>query len=66
METTTTNGDKAMRTFETNNSVTSIGIAKHNNEYTALTLTRSKTFKTLKGAERWLAKCGYKANGSRI
>ncbi len=49
-----------------NNSTTSIGIAKHNGEFIALTLTASKTFKTYKGAVRWLAKRGYNAKGERI
>lgn len=55
-----------MKTYDTNNSVTSIGIAKNTNGYLALTLTASKHFKTFKGAERWLARRGYTANGNRI
>jgi hypothetical protein len=39
-----------------NNEVISNGIVKNTDgTYTAMTYTQSKTFKTLKGAERWLA-----------
>ena len=65
-ETNTTNEDNTMRTFTTNNSTTSIGIVSDNGEYLALTLTASKTFKTYKGAAKWLAARGYNADGSRI
>lgn len=40
-----------------NNETLSKGIGKNNDgTFTALTFTQSKTFKTLKGAEKWLAK----------
>jgi hypothetical protein len=40
-----------------NNESLSTGIAKNSDgTYTALTFTKSKTFKTAKGAEKWLAK----------
>jgi len=38
-----------------NNETLSSGITKNSDgSYTAMTFTQSKTFKTLKGAERWL------------
>ena len=47
-----------MKTLDNgNNETLSTGIAKNNDgTYTALTFTQSKTFKTLNGAEKWLAK----------
>jgi len=47
-----------MKTLElTNNDSLVRGITKNNDgTFTALTYTRSKTFKTLKGAQKWLAK----------
>lgn len=40
-----------------NNESLSTGISENSDgTYTALTFTKSKTFKTLKGAEKWLAK----------
>lgn len=40
-----------------NNETLSTGITKNSDgTYTALTYTQSKTFKTAKGAEKWLAK----------
>ena len=40
-----------------NNETLSNGINKNNDgTYTAMTFSQSKTFKTLKGAEKWLAK----------
>jgi len=40
-----------------NNETLSTGINKNlDDTYTALTFTQSKTFKTVKGAEKWLAK----------
>lgn len=40
-----------------NNKTISNGIAKNSDgTFTALTFSQSKTFKTLKGAEKWLAK----------
>jgi hypothetical protein len=39
-----------------NNETLSSGITKNSDgTYTALTFTQSKAFKTLKGAEKWLA-----------
>ena len=45
-------------TFDTgNNEQISTGIYKNNNgTYTAMTFSKSKDFKTLKGAQKWLAK----------
>jgi len=40
-----------------NNETISKGISKNNDgTYTALTFSQSKTFKTVKGAEKWLEK----------
>lgn len=40
-----------------NNETLSTGITKNSDgTYTALTFTQSKTFKTVRGAEKWLAK----------
>jgi hypothetical protein len=48
-----------------NNETISRGIAELHGRFTALTFSESKTFKTRKGAERWLAKRGINADGSR-
>jgi hypothetical protein len=43
-----------------NNESLSVGVfPQHNGTFIALTLTQSKTFKTRKGAEKWLAARGY-------
>lgn len=47
-----------------NNESRAIGIACRENGYVALTLVQSKHFKTRKGAEKWLAKRGYNADGT--
>jgi len=40
-----------------NNEVISRGISKNSDgTYTAMTFSQSKTFKTLKGAQQWMAK----------
>lgn len=40
-----------------NNETLSGGVSKNNDgTYTAMTFTKSKTFKTAKGADKWLAK----------
>lgn len=49
-----------------NNETLSTGIAVVDGGFLALTLSESKPFKTRAGAERWLAKRGYKADGSRL
>ena len=49
-----------------NNETMSTGIVETAGGFLAITLSASKTFKTRKGAEKWLAIRGYKANGSRI
>ena len=49
-----------------NNETNSIGITETTGGFLALTLSASKTFKTRKGAEKWLAARGYKADGSRV
>jgi hypothetical protein len=48
-----------------NGETISRGIAELRGRFTALTFAESKTFKTRAGAERWLAKRGIKADGSR-
>ncbi len=47
-----------MKTLDIGNGETiSSGITKNSDgTFTAMTFTQSKTFKTLKGAERWLAR----------
>ena len=56
-----------MKTYDMgNNETKSTGIAANaDGTFPALTLSQSKTFKTRKGAERWLARRGYNADGSR-
>ena len=50
-----------------NNEMASTGIVdERDGTFTALTLTVSKTFKTRKGAEKWLAARGYTATGEKI
>lgn len=49
-----------------NNEILSTGITADGSGFLAMTLTQSKTFKTFKGAERWLAARGYKANGDLL
>lgn len=50
-----------------NNEQISRGIVKNNDgTFTALFFTKSKTFKTEKGAIRWMEKHGFKANGDRL
>lgn len=42
------------------------GISQNNDgTFTAITRVDSKDFKTLKGAEKWIAKRGYNADGSK-
>jgi hypothetical protein len=48
-----------------NNETISRGIFELHGRFTALTFAESKTFKTRAGAEKWLAKRGYKPDGSR-
>lgn len=48
-----------------NNETIGRGIFELHGQFTALTFSESKTFKTRKGAEAWLAKRGYNADGSR-
>lgn len=47
-----------------NNETISRGIFELHGRFTALTFSESKTFKTRKGAEAWLAKRGYNPDGS--
>lgn len=47
-----------------NNETKSRGIFELHGRFTALTFAESKTFKTRKGAEAWLARRGYNADGS--
>lgn len=49
-----------------NNETISRGICELHGRFTALTFGESKTFKTLAGAETWLAKRGYNPDGSRM
>jgi hypothetical protein len=49
-----------------NNETISRGVFELHGKFTALTFSESKTFKTRAGAEKWLAKRGYRADGSRI
>jgi hypothetical protein len=48
-----------------NNETISRGIFELHGKFTALTFSESKTFKTRKGAEAWLAARGYNPDGSR-
>ncbi|AGH31805.1 hypothetical protein SLPG_00011 [Salicola phage CGphi29] len=49
-----------------NNEAITIGVADNGDgTFTALTHSSSKTFKTYKGAVKWIAKRGYNADGSR-
>jgi len=49
-----------------NNEIRGIGIGENTDgTFTALTLSQSKTFRTRRGAESWLARRGYRANGNR-
>ena len=48
-----------------NNETISRGISELHGRFTALTFAQSKTFKTRKGAEAWLAKRGIHPDGSR-
>lgn len=48
-----------------NNETICRGISELRGLFTALTFSQSKTFKTRKGAEKWLAERGYNADGSR-
>jgi hypothetical protein len=48
-----------------NNETISRGVFQLGEMFTALTFSESKTFKTRKGAEKWLAARGYNADGSR-
>ena len=49
-----------------NNETLSTGISPNaDGTFTALTLSQSQTFKTAKGAAKWLGRRGYKADGSR-
>lgn len=48
-----------------NNETISRGVFALHGRFTALTFAESKTFKTRKGAEAWLAQRGYNPDGSR-
>ena len=49
-----------------NNESATIGVVEVPGGFLALTLSSSKTFKTMRGAVAWLAVRGYKANGARL
>jgi len=56
-----------MRTIDLgNNESASIGIVDDQGAYLALTLSQSRRFKTRGGAERWLARRGYRPAGTTI
>ena len=57
-----------MRTIDFGNNETMVvGVDRNaDGTFTALTLTESKSFKTAKGAERWLAARGYRADGQKV
>jgi hypothetical protein len=58
--------DKRMQTLTLgNNETLSTGVFPSESGWTALTLTQSKSFKTVKGAIAWLAKRGYNADGTK-
>lgn len=46
--------------------VRELGIFELYGRFTALSLYDSKTFKTRKGAEAWLARRGFNPDGSRV
>ena len=48
-----------------NNETIARGVFELHGKFTALTFAESKTFKTRKGAEAWLARRGYRADGGR-
>lgn len=48
-----------------NNETICLGVFKNEAGYTALTFSKSKTFKTHKGACKWLALHGFNADGTR-
>ena len=49
-----------------NNDSISCGIFEMNGQFTALLFSQSRTFKTYKGAKRWLAKMGRDENGRAL
>jgi hypothetical protein len=49
-----------------NNETISRGIFELHGKFTALNFSISKTFKTRKGAEKWLARFGINPDGSRM
>ena len=50
-----------------NNETISTGISKNSEgTFTALTFSESKSFKTKKGAIKWLSKRGYDKNGNDV
>lgn len=54
-----------MRTIDLgNNESGGIGMEQTVDGWLAITLTESRTFKTFNGAARWLARRGYKPDGS--
>ncbi len=57
-----------MRNIELgNNEVASCGLVfETDGTFTGLTFSQSRSFKTLKGAEKWLASKGYAVGGARL
>lgn len=56
-----------MTTHDLGDVTMSIGIAQNSDgTFKALTLSRSKDFRTRSGAARWLAKQGYAEDGSLL
>jgi hypothetical protein len=49
-----------------NNEMIIRGIFELHGKFIALTFSESKTFKSRKGAEAWLSRRGYNADGSRV
>lgn len=49
-----------------NNESRSIGVEVTSDGFLALTLSQSKTFKSLRGAVAWLARRGYSPTGERL
>ncbi len=57
-----------MRNIELgNNEVACCGLVlETDGTFTGITFSQSKSFKTFKGAEKWLASKGFSVNGARL
>lgn len=49
-----------------NNEQIARGVFELHGRFTAMTFAESRTFATRRGAEKWLARRGYNADGSRV